>query len=57
MFGNGKSYPPVTYIRPQVLTNTLLTTAIGFVLAVVGLFLAENLDITLRFPMCSGTVS
>jgi len=44
------AYAPVTYIRPQVFMNTLLGTAGGLVLAVVGVFMVENLDITLRLP-------
>jgi len=37
-------------VRPQVLINVLLTTAVGFILAVVVVFMMENLDITMVFP-------
>jgi capsular polysaccharide biosynthesis protein len=45
-----EAYAPVKYIRPQVSMNTLLGTAAGLVLAVVAVFMMENLDITLRLP-------
>jgi succinoglycan biosynthesis transport protein ExoP len=41
---------PVHPIRPQVLINTLLTTIAGLLLAIVAIFLLENLGITLRTP-------
>ena len=41
---------PVSPVRPQVLINILLTSAVGLILAVVTVFMLENLDITLRFP-------
>jgi capsular polysaccharide biosynthesis protein len=41
---------PAEPVRPQLLINTLLTTAVGFILAVIAVFMMENLDITLRFP-------
>ena len=41
---------PAEPVRPQLLINTLLTTAVGLILAVIAVFLMENLDITLRFP-------
>lgn len=42
---------PTTYISPQVLMDTLLTTAVGFSLAVVAIFILENLGIRLEFPL------
>ena len=44
------AYAPVTYIRPQVNMNLLLGTAAGLVLAIVAVFMIENLEITLRLP-------
>jgi capsular polysaccharide biosynthesis protein len=41
---------PTIPVRPQILINTLLTTAVGLILAVIAVFLMENLDITLKFP-------
>lgn len=41
---------PVRPIRPQVLINTLLTTVVGLLLAILAIFLLENLGITLRSP-------
>ncbi len=41
---------PVRPIRPQVLINTLLTTAVGLLLAILAIFLLENLGVTLRSP-------
>jgi succinoglycan biosynthesis transport protein ExoP len=41
---------PVSPVRPQVLINTLLTSAVGFILAVIAVLMMENLNITLRFP-------
>ncbi len=41
---------PVDPVRPQRLINTLLTTAGGFILAVIAIFMMENLDISLKFP-------
>lgn len=41
---------PVHPVRPQILINTLLTTAVGLILAVIAVLMMENLDITLRFP-------
>jgi tyrosine-protein kinase len=41
---------PVRPVRPQVLTNTLLTSAVGLILAIVAVFMMENLDIALRLP-------
>jgi uncharacterized protein involved in exopolysaccharide biosynthesis len=37
-------------VRPQIMINTLLTSAAGLVLAVVAIFLLENLGINLRLP-------
>ncbi len=37
-------------VRPQLLINTFLTTAIGLILAVTAIFLMENLDISFNFP-------
>ena len=39
---------PARPIRPQVLINTLLTTVVGLLLAIVVIFILENLDITPR---------
>ena len=41
---------PVSPVRPQVLINILLTSAVGFILAVITLFMLENMDINLRSP-------
>jgi polysaccharide biosynthesis transport protein len=41
-----KAYPPLIYIRPQILMNTLLMSAVGLVLAVVAVFMMENLEVT-----------
>jgi succinoglycan biosynthesis transport protein ExoP len=44
------AYAPVTYIRPQPTVNVLLSAAIGLVLAVVLIFMIENMDISFRIP-------
>ena len=41
---------PVNPVRPQVLINILLTSAVGFILAVIAVFMLENMDITLGSP-------
>jgi capsular polysaccharide biosynthesis protein len=41
---------PVSPVRPQVLINILLTSAVGFILAVIAVFMLENMDITLGSP-------
>jgi succinoglycan biosynthesis transport protein ExoP len=41
---------PISPIRPQVLINTLITSAVGLLLAILAIFLLENLGITLRAP-------
>ncbi len=41
---------PIRPIRPQVFINTLITSAVGLLLAVLAIFLLENLGITLRAP-------
>ncbi len=41
---------PVRPIRPNILINTLLTTAVGLLLAILAIFLLENLGVTLRSP-------
>jgi capsular polysaccharide biosynthesis protein len=41
---------PSRPVRPQVLINTLLTTAVGLLLAVVAVFLLNSMGITLRTP-------
>jgi tyrosine-protein kinase len=41
---------PARPIRPQVLINTLLTTIVGLLLAIVAVFLMESLGITMRTP-------
>jgi capsular polysaccharide biosynthesis protein len=41
---------PKAPVRPQILINTMLTTAVGLILAFIAIFLMENLDITLKFP-------
>jgi capsular polysaccharide biosynthesis protein len=41
---------PVSPVRPQILINTLLTSAVGLILAVIVVFMLENFDITLRVP-------
>jgi succinoglycan biosynthesis transport protein ExoP len=37
-------------VRPQIMINTLLTSAAGLILAVVAIFIMENLGINLRLP-------
>jgi tyrosine-protein kinase len=44
------AYAPITYIRPQPKMNALLSAAIGLVLAVMAVFMFENMDISLRMP-------
>jgi capsular polysaccharide biosynthesis protein len=41
---------PVSNARPQMIINTLLTSAVGLILAVIAIFMIENLDLALRFP-------
>lgn len=41
---------PVSPVRPQILINILLTSAVGLILAVITVFMLENSDINLRFP-------
>ncbi len=41
---------PIKPVRPQMLIYTLLTTAVGFILAVIAIFLMQNLDISINFP-------
>ncbi len=41
---------PVRPVRPQIMTYTLLTSAGGLILAIVAVFLMENLGINLRLP-------
>jgi len=41
---------PVSNARPQMIINTLLTSAVGVILAVVAIFMMENLDLALRLP-------
>jgi capsular polysaccharide biosynthesis protein len=42
------AYTPTRPIRPQILINTLLTTVVGLLLAIVVIFVLENLQITPR---------
>jgi succinoglycan biosynthesis transport protein ExoP len=42
---------PVRPIRPNVLINTLLTTVVGLLLAILAIFLLENLGVTMRVPV------
>jgi capsular polysaccharide biosynthesis protein/outer membrane murein-binding lipoprotein Lpp len=41
---------PVSNVRSQMIINTLLTSAVGLILAVVAIFMIENLDLALRYP-------
>jgi polysaccharide biosynthesis transport protein len=41
---------PVRPVRPQIMINTLLTSAVGLALAIVATFLMENLGVNLRRP-------
>jgi uncharacterized protein involved in exopolysaccharide biosynthesis len=41
---------PTDPVSPQILINTLLTTAVGLILAVTAIFMMENLDISLNIP-------
>ncbi len=45
-----EAYAPVTFIRPQILTNTLLSTAIGLILSIIAIFSIENMDINFQLP-------
>jgi succinoglycan biosynthesis transport protein ExoP len=50
------AYVPVTPVRPLILINTLLAGAVGMALAVIGIFLIENLYERLKIPQIT-TVS
>jgi capsular polysaccharide biosynthesis protein len=41
---------PVSNARPQMIINILLTSAVGLILAIVAIFMIENLDLAVRFP-------
>lgn len=41
---------PARPVRPQIMINTLITSAAGLVLAIVAIFLMENLGVNLRLP-------
>jgi len=41
---------PASNERPRMIINILLTSAVGLILAIIAIFMMENLDLAVRFP-------